>query len=68
MIERRRRRSALTVQECRVLDLVAEGATSAVIATRLDIGSGTVDGHVESARRKLGAATRRQAAAMVRVD
>ncbi|MFI5043996.1 MAG: LuxR C-terminal-related transcriptional regulator [Acidimicrobiales bacterium] len=67
MIERRRRRSALTVQECRVLDLVAEGATSAMIATRLDIGSGTVDGHVESARRKLGAATRRQAAAMVRV-
>jgi DNA-binding CsgD family transcriptional regulator len=52
----------LTGREEQILRLVATGRTSAEIAAGLGITAGTVDDHVESARRKLGASTRREAA------
>jgi DNA-binding CsgD family transcriptional regulator len=62
-----RRRSpgtALTERERQVLALVARDLPDAVIAARLGISSRTVESQIASARRKLGAANRRQAAAM----
>jgi DNA-binding CsgD family transcriptional regulator len=50
--------------EHEVLLLVAEGLTSAEIATRLAVSRATVESHVRSAMRKLGASTRRQAATL----
>ncbi len=55
----------LTAQEHKVMLLVVEGLTSGEIARRLGIATSTVESHVRSARRKLGARTRIEAAAMV---
>ncbi len=52
----------LTPRELDVLALVADGETTAGIATRLDVTAATVRTHVEHIRGKLGVATR---AAMV---
>ncbi len=52
-------------RESEVLALVSEGCSSAEIARRLGISSGTVDSHIRSAVRKLGARGRVEAAAMV---
>lgn len=56
---------ALTLTEEAVLRHVAAGATSREVAEAMGIAPGTVDQHVESARRKLGAATRLEAAMAV---
>lgn len=56
---------ALTVTEENILRLVAAGATTRRISEEMGISAGTVDHHVDSARRKLGAATRIEAARMV---
>jgi DNA-binding CsgD family transcriptional regulator len=56
---------ALTDREAAVLRLVGDGLTSAAIAGRLAISRSTVESHVASAMRKLGAHTRRQAASML---
>ena len=53
----------LSAREQTVLGLVGEGLTSTAIAERLGIATATVESHVRSARRKLGARTRRQAVA-----
>ncbi len=55
----------LTTRELQVLTAVARGATSVEIALEFGTRSSTVDSQIESARRKLGARTRRQAAAIV---
>jgi DNA-binding CsgD family transcriptional regulator len=55
----------LTSQEHKVLLLVVEGLTSNEIARRLGIAPSTVNTHVRSAKHKLGARTRIEAAAMV---
>jgi DNA-binding CsgD family transcriptional regulator len=55
----------LSAREREVLLLVAEGLTSLEIAIRLALSRATVESHVRSAMRKLGASTRRQAAALV---
>ena len=65
-LRRRRLESVLSDREHRILELVADGQTSADIARRLRIEPATVDGHIEVARRKLGATTREQAAAMLK--
>jgi DNA-binding CsgD family transcriptional regulator len=57
--------SLLTSQEHKVLLLVVEGLTSNEIARRLGIAPSTVNTHVRSAKHKLGARTRIEAAAMV---
>jgi DNA-binding NarL/FixJ family response regulator len=44
----------LTVRERQTLSLVAEGRSTASIATELHIGVATVETHVASVRRKLG--------------
>lgn len=56
---------ALTFTEESVLRRIAIGETSREVAAALGITPGTVDQHVESARRKLGAATRFEAAVLV---
>ncbi|MDE0804386.1 MAG: helix-turn-helix transcriptional regulator, partial [Acidimicrobiales bacterium] len=58
-------RPELTFTEESVLRRIAAGETSRQAATALGIAPGTVDQHVESARRKLGAATRFEAAVLV---
>jgi DNA-binding NarL/FixJ family response regulator len=58
-------RLGLTARERHVLGLVGVGLTSTEIAGRLQISVPTVEGHVRSAVTKLGAANRRQAAAML---
>ena len=55
----------LTPREHKVLLLVVEGLTSNEIARRLGIATSTVNSHVRSAKHKLGARTRIEAAAMV---
>jgi DNA-binding CsgD family transcriptional regulator len=57
--------SLLTPQELQVMLLVVEGLTSGEIAKRLGISPSTVNTHVRAAKRKLGARTRIEAAAMV---
>ncbi len=57
--------SLLTPQEQQVMLLVVEGLTSGEIAKRLGISASTVNTHVRAAKRKLGARTRIEAAAMV---
>jgi DNA-binding CsgD family transcriptional regulator len=52
----------LTGREREVLELVATGSTTPVIARRLSIAPSTVETHVKAAMRKLGAATRTEAA------
>ena len=56
---------ALTTRETDALRLVADGCTSKQIAERLEIAPSTVESHIASAVRKLGARNRRQAAAML---
>ncbi len=58
-------RAALTPREFEVLGLVADGLTTTTIAHRLGLQRSTVESHVVSARRKLGASTRAQVAQMV---
>jgi DNA-binding CsgD family transcriptional regulator len=55
-------RRGLTAREREVLELVAQGLTTAAIARRLALAPPTVETHIESAREKLGAANRAQAA------
>jgi DNA-binding NarL/FixJ family response regulator len=56
-------RDGLTRREEQVLRLVAEGLTNAQVAERLFVAEGTVKSHVKSLMRKLGTATRSEAAA-----
>jgi DNA-binding CsgD family transcriptional regulator len=56
----------LTPREQQVMQLVAEGLTSARIATELGIAPATVRTHVEHVREKLGARTRAEAVARLR--
>lgn len=58
--------SGLTQREEEVLRLVGQGLTDAAIARRLGVTPRTVASQVASARTKLGARTRRQAASMLR--
>ena len=55
---------ALTGQEQRVLDLIAEGLSNREIGTRLGIGENTVKNDVTSVLRKLGFTRRTQAAVL----
>lgn len=61
---RRRRGEDLTERERQVLFLVARGLSDATIGVRLGVSARTVESQILSARRKLGASNRRQAAAM----
>jgi DNA-binding CsgD family transcriptional regulator len=56
----------LSSREREVLALVAEGLSSAEIATRLGVARSTIDSQVRSAMRKLGARTRVEAAVLYR--
>jgi DNA-binding CsgD family transcriptional regulator len=53
-----------TSRERQVLELLADGATDAQIATRLELAPATVQTHVRNAKAKLGARTRAQAVAL----
>jgi DNA-binding CsgD family transcriptional regulator/tetratricopeptide (TPR) repeat protein len=55
---------SLTEREDAVIRLVGDGLTSRAIAERLGISRVTVETHIRGAMRKLGATTRRQAAAL----
>ncbi len=54
----------LSTRERQVLELVATGNTTKVIAQRLSISEPTVKWHVSSAARKLGAHSRAEAVAV----
>ncbi len=56
------RSAALSRREAEVMAAVAAGATSVAIAARLAVAPSTVETHVKSAMRKLGATTRTEAA------
>jgi DNA-binding CsgD family transcriptional regulator len=64
-LERRRHRARLSRREVEVLELVAAGRTATQIAGDLGVGESTVVTHINSARLKLGARTRMQAASMI---
>jgi DNA-binding CsgD family transcriptional regulator len=53
----------LTARELEVLDLLAQGLRNRAIAERLFVSPRTIDHHVASIRRKLGARTRAEATA-----
>lgn len=57
-------KSPLTPREVEILRLVADGIGNAEIAQRLQIGLGTVKGHVRDILEKLSAADRTQAAVL----
>ena len=65
---RTRGTSLLTPQEGRVMLLIAEGLTNSEISRRLGVSVSTVNTHVRSAKRKLGARTRIEAAATVGLE
>jgi DNA-binding CsgD family transcriptional regulator len=52
----------LNEREIQMLTLIARGNTSAQIAETIGLTKRTVDFHLDNARRKLGAATRTEAA------
>jgi DNA-binding CsgD family transcriptional regulator len=56
----------LSGREREVLTLVGQGLSDTAIGARLGISPRTVEAQLASARRKLGARTRHQAAAMLR--
>lgn len=58
------RESPLTPRETEILCLIADGCGNTEIAERLNIGLGTVKGHVRDILEKLAAADRAQAAAI----
>lgn len=58
------RLAALTGQERRVLDLIAEGLSNREIGDRLGIGEATVKNYVTAVLRKLGFSRRTQAAVL----
>ncbi len=64
-LERDQHRARLSRREVEVLELVAVGRTAGQIAESLGVGESTVVTHVNSARTKLGARTRMQAASMI---
>jgi DNA-binding NarL/FixJ family response regulator len=55
----------LTVREAEIAGLIAEGATNARIAERLNVGVKTVEKHVSSILAKLGARSRTRIASYV---
>lgn len=57
--------SVLTSREREVADLVVEGLTDHEIAARLGVAARTVESHLASARRKLGAANRSHLVALL---
>lgn len=59
-------RLLLSQREAQILVLVGQGLQTRLIAARLGISATTVDSHVRSAVRKLGAENRRHAAAQLR--
>ena len=58
--------AGLSNRQVEVLRLLAEGLTDAQIAARLFLSTRTVESHVAALLSKLGAGTRRQAAAAAR--
>ncbi len=58
-------RPALTAREWQVLELLRQGLTTAEVADRLVLSPITVRSHAHSIRRKLGAATREEAIALI---
>lgn len=60
--------SPLSARETEVLQLVAQGESTRRIATRLGLSRETVETHVRSGMRKLGARTRTEAAALVAAE
>jgi len=55
--------AGLTARQLEILGLLTRGLTNAEIAARLVLSVRTVDHHVSAVLRKLGASTRREAAA-----